>query len=115
MSDRLLRLPQIIGQEEVTQDVAEVNKAKAAVIREEFPVDDPDPKKRKMQKKALAKKLAKIGPRSRKPRIKGIINVSSSTWWAGVASGRFPKPVHLGPRVTCWRESSILALMKEED
>ncbi len=44
-----------------------------------------------------------------------LIPVSKSTWWAGCATGRFPKPVHLGPRVTCWLESSILALMKRED
>ena len=41
-----------------------------------------------------------------------LIPVSKSTWWAGCASGRFPHPIHLGPRVTCWRESSILALME---
>jgi len=29
--------------------------------------------------------------------------VSKSTWWAGVKSGRFPKPVKLGPRITAWR------------
>lgn len=47
-------------------------------------------------------------------RLKQVLErvpVSKSTWWAGCASGRFPKPIHLGPRVTCWRESEILALM----
>jgi hypothetical protein len=28
------------------------------------------------------------------------IPVSKSTWWEGVKSGRFPKPVKLGPRIT---------------
>ena len=30
----------------------------------------------------------------------GPIPVGRSTWWAGVKSGRFPKPVKLGPRTT---------------
>ena len=34
---------------------------------------------------------------------KGPIPVSKSTWWAGVKSGRFPRPVKLGPRITAWR------------
>jgi len=29
--------------------------------------------------------------------------MSKSTWWAGVKSGRYPKPVKLGPRITSWR------------
>lgn len=42
----------------------------------------------------------------------GPIPVSRSTWWAGVKSGRFPKPISLGPKVTCWRESDIAALVE---
>lgn len=41
-----------------------------------------------------------------------LIDVSPATWWAGVKSGRFPKPVHLGPRTTCWRGSDLLALIE---
>lgn len=41
-----------------------------------------------------------------------IIDVSAATWWAGVKSGRFPKPIHLGPRITCWRGSDLLALIE---
>jgi prophage regulatory protein len=37
----------------------------------------------------------------------GPIPVSKSTWWAGVKSGRFPKPVKLGPRTTAWRVTDI--------
>lgn len=44
-----------------------------------------------------------------------LIPISKSTFWAGCATGRFPKPIHLGPRVTCWRESEILALMQREE
>jgi prophage regulatory protein len=41
----------------------------------------------------------------------GPIPVSRSTWWAGVKSGRFPKPIRLGPRITAWRESDIQRLI----
>jgi len=41
-----------------------------------------------------------------------LIDVSPATWWAGVKSGRFPKPVRLGERMTCWRGSDLLALVE---
>lgn len=43
---------------------------------------------------------------------RGPIPVSKSTWWAGVKSGRYPKPVKLGPRITAWRVEDIRALIK---
>ncbi len=42
---------------------------------------------------------------------KGPIPVSKSTWWAGVKSGRFPRPVKLGPRTTAWCVEDIRALI----
>lgn len=54
-----------------------------------------------------------IGDAKANPPIPPLIPVSKSTWWAGCSAGRFPKPIHLGPRVTCWRESEVLALMGE--
>lgn len=39
-----------------------------------------------------------------------IIDVSPSTWWAGVKSGRFPQPVRNG-RLTFWRGSDLLELI----
>ena len=41
----------------------------------------------------------------------GPIPVSKSTWWAGVKSGRFPKPIKLGPRITAWRVEDIRTLI----
>lgn len=41
-----------------------------------------------------------------------LIDVSASTWWAGVKTGRFPKPVRLGERMTCWRGSDLLAFVE---
>ena len=43
----------------------------------------------------------------------GPIPISKSTWWAGVRSGRYPKPVKLGPRLTAWRVEDIRALIEK--
>lgn len=43
-------------------------------------------------------------------RVKEVLRyipVSKSTWWAGIKTGRFPKPVKLGPRVTAWHVQDI--------
>ena len=40
----------------------------------------------------------------------GPIPVSESTWWAGIKSGRFPRPVKLGSRTTAWNVEDVLAL-----
>ena len=54
----------------------------------------------------------------RLPEVLNRVPVSKSTWWAGVASGRFPKPVRLGPRASAWLEGDInnliLALISQE-
>jgi len=42
-----------------------------------------------------------------------LIPISKSAWWLGVHKGRFPKPIKLGPRTTCWRLSDILKLIEE--
>lgn len=42
----------------------------------------------------------------------GLIPVSKSTWWAGVKSGRYPKPVKLSTRVTAWRVEDIRAFIE---
>lgn len=43
-----------------------------------------------------------------------IIPVQKSCWWAGVKSGRFPKPVKIGfGRATFWRAEDILKLIDE--
>jgi hypothetical protein len=45
--------------------------------------------------------------------IKGVIPISRSGWWNGVKTGRFPAPVKLSARVTCWRRSDIKKIIKE--
>ena len=54
-----------------------------------------------------------IGDPKSRPPIPAIIPVSKSTWWAGVKSGRFPKPIKLGPRITVWRVEDIRALIQK--
>ncbi len=44
---------------------------------------------------------------------RGPIPVSKSTWWAGVKSGRFPKPLKLGKRITVGRAADILKLIEQ--
>lgn len=47
--------------------------------------------------------------------IPGIIPVSKSTWWAGVASGKFPKPIRISRRCVAWRASDINDLVESFD
>lgn len=48
----------------------------------------------------------------RLPQVLSVYPVSKSTWWKGVAEGRYPKPVKLGERATAWRAEDILALIE---
>lgn len=43
----------------------------------------------------------------RLPEVLRYIPVSKTTWWNGVKSGRFPKPVKIGTRITAWRAEDI--------
>lgn len=74
-----LRLSQIIGQTEVTPEQAQVNKIQGK------------------------------GPRRPRQAIMPLIPVSKTTWWNGVKSGRFPKPVPSlkGTRITVWRREDV--------
>lgn len=42
-----------------------------------------------------------------------LIPISRSSWWAGVAEGKYPRPIKLGQRVTVWRVSDIQKLIKK--
>lgn len=55
-----------------------------------------------------------IGRRATKGRaaITGMIPVSSATWYAGVKSGRFPKPIRHGG-IAMWRVEDIRALVAQ--
>jgi len=47
----------------------------------------------------------------RLPKVLALIPVSKSGWWAGVASGRYPKPVKLSARCSAWRSQDIADLI----
>ena len=49
----------------------------------------------------------------RLPQVLNIVPISKSAWWEGCKSGRFPKPVKLGPRTTAWKAEDIIALVKQ--
>ena len=44
--------------------------------------------------------------------IPAVIPVSKSAWWEGCKTGRYPKPVKLGPRTTAWNVADIRALIE---
>lgn len=77
-----IRLDQIIGREEVTPEQASLNRKRGR------------------------------GPIKPRPAIAGPIPVGKTCWWEGVKSGRFPRPVKLGPRVTAWRVEDIRELIR---
>lgn len=52
-----------------------------------------------------------IGNPSSKPPIPPLIPVSKSSWWDGVKSGKYPKPIKLGSRTTVWRVEDIRQLI----
>lgn len=40
-----------------------------------------------------------------------LVPVGKSTWWKGVSSGRYPQPIKMGPKITCWKQSDIETLI----
>ena len=51
----------------------------------------------------------------RLPEVLKIIPVGKSTWWQGIKTGRFPKPVKLGKRVSAWRVEDIRLLVADSN
>lgn len=47
----------------------------------------------------------------RLPQVLALIPVCKTSWYAGIRQGKYPQPVKLSPRVTCWREEDIRALI----
>lgn len=40
-----------------------------------------------------------------------LLQISKSSYYAGIKTGRFPPPVRLGPRTSAWRLDDIKALV----
>lgn len=51
----------------------------------------------------------------RLPDVLRLYPISKSSWWAGIASGVYPKPVKLGLRARGWRLGEVLALTKSKE
>ena len=49
-----------------------------------------------VDKPALADRLLRIDE------VLALTNIGKSSWWAGVKSEKFPKPIKLGKRTTRW-------------
>ncbi len=54
-----------------------------------------------------------LGNPKSKPPIPALLPICKSTWWEGIKSGRYPKGVKLGPRITAWRVEDIKRLIDE--
>ena len=39
--------------------------------------------------------------------VLALVPVGRSSWWEGCRTGRYPKPIKLGPRTTVWRAEDI--------
>ena len=59
-----------------------------------------------VEKPAPADRLLRIDE------VLALTNIGKSSWWAGVKSGKFPKPIKLGERTTRWRLNDILELTR---
>ncbi len=53
-----------------------------------------------------------IGDPKADPPTPAIIPISKTSWWAGVKSGKYPKPLKLGPNTTVWRVSDIRSMVE---
>jgi len=47
----------------------------------------------------------------RQKQVLKLIPISSASWWRGINDGKYPKPVKLGPKTTCWKAADIQALI----
>ena len=48
----------------------------------------------------------------RLPQVLAIFPISKSAWWDGCRTGRYPRPIKLGPRTTGWRAEDIRAFIE---
>ncbi len=48
----------------------------------------------------------------RLPQVLARFPISRATWYAGIKSGKFPKPIKLGERASAWRGSEVEALIQ---
>lgn len=49
----------------------------------------------------------------RLPQVLSVFPVGETSWWNGVKTGKYPKPIKLGLRTTAWRVEDIRKLIEE--
>ena len=69
-------------------------------------------KSNQIQEAFLCRTANRVHGLLRLPQVLSIIPISKSAWWEGCRTGRYPKPVKLGPRTTVWRAEDIAAFIK---
>ena len=47
----------------------------------------------------------------RQEEVLRLFPVGATTWWKGIAEGRYPRPVKLSTRITAWRVKDIRQLL----
>lgn len=100
-----LRLSNVLGVKEITEEQAAENRRRNARAAAEA-----------VKKGRVNRNGDPIyARRPTRPRraVPAIVPVSHSGWWDGVKKGRYPKPIKLGPRTTVWRVEDILALLAD--
>lgn len=48
----------------------------------------------------------------RLPDVLALYPVSRSSWYSGITTGQYPKPLRLGKRTVAWRQSDIEAAIR---
>ena len=43
----------------------------------------------------------------------GFLSISRSSWYAGIANGRFPAPIKLSARTAIWKYSAVVAAIED--
>ncbi len=89
----LLGIKQILGQRAVSASEAATNR-------------------KNLDAAIAAGKRTTLRPLRPRPEIPALLPVSRSTWWQGVARGRYPAPVKVGRR-SLWRREDIAALLDQ--
>lgn len=56
-----------------------------------------------------------LGDKKSNPPITPLIPICRTTWWEGVKSGRFPKPIKLTENVTVWKVEDIRKLINQSE
>ena len=49
----------------------------------------------------------------RLPQVLSLIPISKASWYNGIAAGRYPAPIKLGPRTSAWKVTDIHALIEQ--